>query len=120
MCGVDDRSKPDEHLHADILLSSGINHQQISLDFDSLLEFDQAIQRGYHTWVENAPESWKEDNFFVERSPICVISRYGQNQKLGSPRNLEEQSTHWYRHMDFGRIRYINVAIATHLWFVAL
>jgi hypothetical protein len=64
-----------------------------------------------------APETWKEDGFLVERFPICITSRYGQDQEIGI--DPEAEGANWYYDRDFSRIRFLNVAIATHLWYVS-
>lgn len=102
-----------------IYLPSDENRQKVTLSFSSLLEFDREIQRGYKTWVRDAPPVWKGDSFFVDRFPICVTSRYGQDQEIGNSANVEEESSNWYRDRDFSRVRFLNVAIATHLWYVS-
>lgn len=103
-----------------VTLSSDDSRRKISLKFRSLLDFDREIQSGYHAWVENAPPEWKEDQFFIERFPICVTSRYGQDQDIGDENELEEEALNWFLDRDFSRVRFFNVAIATHLWYARL
>ncbi|KAF9442204.1 hypothetical protein P691DRAFT_789934 [Macrolepiota fuliginosa MF-IS2] len=85
----------------------------IHLNLEKLNELDKAIQRMYFPWVEKAPDAYKTDQFFLQRIPICVTSRYGQNQQIGV--NLGQEVENWHRDRDFSRIRYITVAIATHM-----
>jgi hypothetical protein len=57
----------------------------------------------------------------LECHPIAITSRYGQNQELapalGDP---DEERTNWERDRQYNRIRYISVAIATHLRYTYL
>jgi hypothetical protein len=74
------------------------------------------IRGEFEEWVINAPESYKEDIFLMERTPLVITSRYGQNQSIGvqdEDANADEQN--WELEQDFALIRYITVAIATHV-----
>lgn len=71
------------------------------------------MHKGYSSWLRLAPAEYKEDNFFLERVPIVITSHYGQNQQLGhQPR---EERDNWNRDRDFSRVRFVTVALATHL-----
>jgi hypothetical protein len=75
---------------------------------------DEEICKEYDAWVVGAPEHYTEDGFFQERAPIIITSSYGQNQQLGHlPR---EEEDNWKRDRDFSRVRFMTVALATHLW----
>lgn len=74
---------------------------------------DRAIVENYEQWVQSAPASYKQDSFLQDRYPVAITSRYGQNQELGL--NIEEEIVNWDRDRNFERIRYVTVAIATHL-----
>lgn len=79
-----------------------------------LHKLDKAIVGGYASWVQLAPGDYK-DGFFTDRIPIIVTSTYGQNQRLGLHPTVE--SKNWHRDRDFSKVRFMTVALATHLWY---
>ena len=86
------------------------------LNLGYLRRLDEAIIQHYEQWINAAPGEYREDGFFVQRRPIAITSRYGQNQELGLNEETEmEEGLNWQRDRDFSRVRYISVAIATHL-----
>jgi hypothetical protein len=91
----------------------------IQLSLADCRRLDKEMIRGYDTWVTNAPLAYKADGFLAQRVPITVTSRYGQNQDLGmNPANAAETSRNWGRDRDFGRLRYMTIALATHVRYV--
>ena len=77
---------------------------------------DLEIINSYHSWLDDAPRDYIEDNFFKSRVPIAITSRFGQNQRLAeSPRDREEELFNWARDRDYSRIRYVTLALATHI-----
>ena len=91
-------------------------HRRINLNLATLKDLDNAIVESYENWIEEAPVSYKQDNFFPARRPVAVTSRFGQNQQLADtePLRVEERSN-WARECDYTRIRFITIALATHL-----
>jgi hypothetical protein len=70
----------------------------------------------FYGWVRLAPPSYKDDGFLNHRTPIIITSRYGQNQELGSDEeDGAVDAENWEVDRDYGLIRYISVAIATHI-----
>jgi hypothetical protein len=49
---------------------------------EKLKKLHQVMMRGFEPWVLDAPESYKDDNFLIEWTPIVITSRYGQNQSI--------------------------------------
>ena len=87
----------------------------IHLTLRQLKALDDTIRREFDRWIRRAPESYK-DHFLSTRYPVAITSLYGQNQ----PRALdgeeeEEEFGNWTRNRDFSRIKYLNIALATHL-----
>ena len=74
--------------------------------------------QNYNAWVENAPDSYKTDNFLATHVPITITSRYGQNQPLGT--NTQETLRWWAQLRDFTKLRFICIAIATDIGSVML
>ena len=88
----------------------------LTFNLANLRLLDRAIRRRYTNWVRDAPATYTQDNFFKERVPTVVTSRYGQNQELGM--DWEQETANWTRDRDFSRVRYLTVALATHLRYV--
>jgi hypothetical protein len=72
--------------------------------------------RQFGQWVEDAPDSYKDDQFLLERTPIIITSRYGQNQDIAvNVVDAAADEENWQADRDFSQIRYVTMAIATHL-----
>jgi hypothetical protein len=77
---------------------------------------DRMIIRSYEAWVEAAPDDYKSDLFLQSRIPVAVTSRFGQNQEFASSVDLwAEELDNWARDRDYGRIKYMTIALATHI-----
>jgi len=88
----------------------------IHLSLPDCIRLDSEIVKRYDAWVTGAPPAYKTDGFLAQRVPITVTSRYGQNQDLGmSPANAAETAGNWDRDRDFQRLRYMTIALATHI-----
>lgn len=86
------------------------------LNLVMMKDFNVQIKRDYHRWVAAAPDDWKSDDFLTGRVPVAVTSRYGQNQPLGMLNTDEtEEGDNWEHDRQFSHIRYISIALATHL-----
>ena len=80
---------------------------------------DRMIIRSYADWVEDAPEEYKSDRMLMSKFPVAITSRFGQNQELASSIELrEEEHDNWDRDRDYTRIRYLTLALATHIRYV--
>jgi hypothetical protein len=85
------------------------------LNLEKLKKLHQVIRGGFEEWVLEAPESYKDD-FLMDRTPIVITSRYGQNQSIGvQEEDVGIDECNWDLERDFELIRYITVAIATHV-----
>jgi hypothetical protein len=92
------------------------DERHITLNLESLKALDMAIVNNYHDWVRNAPRDYIHDNFFQSRVPVAITSRFGQNQRLAETVQYRaEERTNWSRDRDYSRIRYITLALATHI-----
>ncbi|KAF8326750.1 hypothetical protein F5887DRAFT_1084263 [Amanita rubescens] len=87
----------------------------INLTLDGLKTLDIGIRRWYAQWIQEAPQTYKSDNFFLDRSPIAVTSIYGQNQPLAMwDDETDEDTDNWSRSRDFTKLKYVSVSIASH------
>ncbi|KAF7782914.1 hypothetical protein Agabi119p4_2290 [Agaricus bisporus var. burnettii] len=86
---------------------------RLELNLHELKRLDCSIRSQYHRWVASAPDSYRSDNFFPSRVPICVTARFGQNHEIGV--NEDQECMTWQTDRDWSRIRYVNVALATHM-----
>lgn len=94
------------YAHTSLSRTQPITLTQLFLDRLNII-----LKAKFETWVDNAPQAYKQDNFITSRTPIIVTSRYGQNQEMNINENDAES---WSRHKNFSNTRYISVAIATH------
>jgi|SRR5882757_2914965 len=92
----------------------------VNLNFESLKALDNLIVQGYQDWVNTAPPDWKTDGFLLERSPIIVTSRYGQNAAIALPGNERQEAAAWQLDRDYSKIAFLTVAIATSIKYVHL
>jgi hypothetical protein len=77
---------------------------------------DRMIVRSYADWIGDAPEEYKAEDLFTSRVPVAITSRFGQNQELASSIELRTEEQHnWARDRDYSRIRYLTIALATHI-----
>lgn len=88
-------------------------------------EFTHSRLKSFHSffvlewpgWVEDAPDSWREDDFIVHNSPITAAIRIGQNERIANSETLDEDAAAWDIERDTMKCRAIIVALATHLRF---
>jgi hypothetical protein len=98
------------------LISCRDSDRRINLNLSSMKALDSAIVRWYQEWVANAPPDYINDDFFPSRIPVAVTSRFGQNQQLSKTHeDREEERLNWARDRDYSRIRYVTLALATHI-----
>lgn len=76
----------------------------------------------YDDFVANAPPSWLKDGWLQQHIPISVACRYGQNQPIASTDRhaLRVEARNWNLERDYTNIRYMSMAIATHISYVFL
>ena len=83
------------------------------MNFEDVLSLNTLILNGYHSWVNNAPPSWKEDHFLQNNSPILITSRYGQNASIVLPGNNSDEALAWNRERDYSKVAFLTFALAT-------
>ena len=71
------------------------------------------IVKGYDDWVDEAPDAWKVDGFLLQRSPIVVTSRLGQNARIATLGNEAQEAEAWERERDYSKLAFVTFAIAT-------
>jgi len=102
-------------------LSFSQRSHSINLTLDGLKTLDIGIRRWYAQWIHEAPQTYKSDNFFLDRNPIAVTSIYGQNQQLAMwDDETDEDIDNWSRSRDFTKLKYVSVSIASHFEYVIL
>lgn len=77
------------------------------------MQLDRCIVNGYDEWVDKAPNHWKADRFLSHRVPIVVTSRFGQNARIATVGNEEQEAQNWELDRDYSKIAFLTVAIAT-------
>ena len=93
-------------------------HNGITLTHKQLVLFNQAIKTNYHGWIESLPDQYKVDGFFLECQPISITCCFGQNQPFAVNPHYHADQPAWSKERDYRKIRYVSVAIATHIWYV--
>ena len=74
------------------------------------------IVRSYAEWIAEAPEQYKSGDVHLGRIPVAITSRFGQNQELAASVELQEDELdNWARERDYGRIKYVTLALASHV-----
>lgn len=99
------------HLPSHLIASR--DEQSISLNFEDVRALHLLILDGYHSWVDNAPNSWKKDLFLQSNSPILITSRYGQNASIALPNNNSDEADAWHRERDYSKVAFLTFALAT-------
>lgn len=87
----------------------------MELNHSQMRRFNSAFKSHYATWLVHAPESYTKDGFFENRIPISITSKFGQNQPTAMASTEDADAGNWDRERDYGTIRYVSVAIATHI-----
>lgn len=87
---------------------------------EDVQDLDDLIVDGYDAWVNDAPDGWKVDGFLVERSPIVVTSRFGQNARIAVPGNEAQEAEAWERERDYSKLAFVTFAIATSIKYASL
>lgn len=87
---------------------------------EDVQDLDDLIVKGYDAWVNDAPDAWKVDGFLVERSPIVVTSRFGQNAHIAIPGNEAQEVEAWERERNYSKLAFVTFAIATSIKYASL
>ena len=86
------------------------------MSLNQVKRLNTQIKQSYQNWISDAPEEYLSDMWFRSRIPVAVTSRYGQNQPIGlETMNDDEESYTWDTLRDWSRLKYVTVAVATHL-----
>ncbi|CCM06664.1 uncharacterized protein FIBRA_08949 [Fibroporia radiculosa] len=91
-----------------------LEHGHINLNVQQLKQISKLFKT-WGDWVAAAPNHYRQDPFFRTHSPISVTCRYGQNQPICVPRQSAYEASIWDRERDYSKIRFVSMAIATHL-----
>jgi hypothetical protein len=79
-----------------------------------MVELNSVFSRSWHDWFHNSP--WVDDVFLANRVPVALSIRYGQDLSiLCRPDGLRMERTAWNKHRLWGDLRYVSVALATHI-----
>lgn len=99
-----------------ILILSLHRSRKVRLNLIALWALHDQIVNRFQQWVNAAPDNYKADHFLLERTPLVITSRYGQNQDIAVEAvDAAVDAENWQADRDFSQIRYITMAIATHL-----
>jgi hypothetical protein len=107
----------------DNILYGDLNrHRKPHLNLEKMKELNIQLQRHHKCWIDAAPTSYRSDRFLMQRTPIFIMSWYGQNQDIGMAfAEAQEDVENWEQDQDFRWIRFITIVIATHLrWMIML
>lgn len=91
------------------------------MTFTQLKTFHSVFVDNWDEWVKYAPDYWKHDGWLEGHVPVSVCYKYGQNRQIleeGEPADTE--LFHWHNDLNYDNIRYLTVALATHLTCVIL
>ncbi|KAH7920877.1 hypothetical protein BV22DRAFT_1179673 [Leucogyrophana mollusca] len=88
---------------------------ELTLDDTRLLH--NRIVDCWDDWVTDAPRSWKEDSWLTRINPLSIACKYGQNQPIVNANAgvVAVEAANWDRERDYKNIRYVSMAIASHL-----
>jgi hypothetical protein len=98
-----------------VLTKISSRQKTISLNLAELRFFSDLVRLHWDEFVEEAPEEWKEDSWIQTRSPVGIVSLYGQNRPLvttGEPGLLE--GARWRDSRDYTKAKWLSYAVATH------
>ncbi|KAG2080366.1 hypothetical protein BD769DRAFT_1685099 [Suillus cothurnatus] len=94
-----------------------LDQRVIVLRLQDVLLLHRLIKIQYDDFVANAPPSWLKDGWLQQHIPISVACRYGQNQPIASndQHALRVEARNWHHERDYTDIRYLSMAVATHI-----
>jgi hypothetical protein len=85
------------------------------LSYADATRLDILIKQSYEQFIDNSPESWKEDGFFTGRKPVAVTCRFGQNLQIGTRGQEEREGLAFEDYCDVSQVQYLSFALATDL-----
>ena len=86
------------------------------LNLQTMKRLDRMIVRSYADWIADAPQEYQDEELFTNGVPVAITSRFGQNQELARTLDLhQEEQDNWARDRDYTRIRYLTIALASHI-----
>lgn len=85
------------------------------MHLDQFRRFHEGIRDLWDDWVNNVPESWKEDNFLTQNQPVGITLRYGQDQPIMHSEDLAIECRNWDEDRNYEYIRQFNFSCATHI-----
>jgi len=90
-------------------------NQTISLNLNELRFLHDLVRLDWQPFVDDAPQGWKQDGWMTSRSPVGIVSLYGQNQPLAT--NTEAaavEGRRWKDSRDYTKAKWLSYAVATH------
>ncbi|KAG2742153.1 hypothetical protein P692DRAFT_201809895 [Suillus brevipes Sb2] len=89
----------------------------IALRLQDILLLHRLMIEQYDDFVANAPPYWLKDGWLQQHIPVSVACRYGQNQPIASTDQhaLRVEARNWNHERDYAHIRYLSMAVATHI-----
>ncbi|KII82869.1 hypothetical protein PLICRDRAFT_33197 [Plicaturopsis crispa FD-325 SS-3] len=97
----------------------GAFDDEIKLDLEQMRALSLSFETRWFDWLDGAPDTYIKDDFFRDHTPISVLSKFGQDQRIFIPTpddpNHEEEALQFDRDINFERLRYFTVALASHL-----
>lgn len=77
------------------------------------MRFNRIFIKEWCDWISKSP--WAGDEFLVGRLPVGVSVRFGQDLTVCAPGTGEQQCNAWNRQRLWKKLRYVSVALATHI-----
>ena len=81
------------------------------------LEKAKALAESYRLhwsqWITNS--IWKDDPFLIERVPVAMVAKYGQNIPIGVPDRLQQEQNAFLEHRVWEHLRFVTFAIASNV-----
>lgn len=69
----------------------------------------------WDSYIEQVPQTWLVDKFFVNNVPIIISCRYGQNERVGVTGTMHRELQQWAEARTWNKIRQVTVSIATEI-----
>jgi hypothetical protein len=84
------------------------------LTLPELKTLNNNIIQGWSEFVENAPASWKKDEWITSRSPVGVVCLYGQNQPIvTSAESMANEMNNWRTSRDYSKAKWLSYGVTT-------
>ena len=89
--------------------------QTITLNLTELRFLHDLVRLHWDPFVEAAPASWKNDLWITSRSPVSIVSLFGQNQPLATTGEAARiEGSNWRKSRDYTQAKWLSYAVATH------